>query len=368
MRRSVPSGQQTPAAFIRTFRRRSLLVSALRIAFLAALVNEGLRWMAVGAREWLGAPVPVLSTGPLFFLTACIFTFRRFSLTAAAARADKVLSFQDRLTSLMDFSRRRDIPRFIVHAQAGEVAAALKGVSPEKARPIPLILLAGPLLLCFSVFYPNLMNMAPYIPPVEWTLTWRQAGLQPGTSPEESSPVPAGHSIPGKTEPESSAERTPSGTDGASPPAERSRDAVSLEGASSGPGIGEGGGREHTRTGAHREGSMGPKGELFSQRVGESLSPVVNPLYSSRPVRREEREKKLEGAMSFRIFPEAAAGKDGSTGRASTESRPNRIIVNFDEIPEQYRPIVEKYFVLLGQEETSRESPDQANTGHGVER
>jgi hypothetical protein len=72
--------------------------------------------------------------------------------------------------------------------------------------------------------------------------------------------------------------------------------------------------------------------------------------------------------MSFRIFPEAVTGKDGSTGRASAESRPNRIIVDFDEIPEQYRPIVEEYFVLLGQEEPSRESPTRQMPGTGVER
>jgi multidrug efflux pump subunit AcrA (membrane-fusion protein) len=156
-----PAGQSAPKAFIQAFRRRSLLVSFLGLCYLAALVNEGVRWLAIGLNVWLGADLPVFSVGPFFLVLAFLYALRRWSLTAAAEKADRALDFRDRLTSLADFEGRRDVPASMARAQSEETAAALTGISPARVRPVPVLLCAGPLVLTLSAFYPNLMTLLP---------------------------------------------------------------------------------------------------------------------------------------------------------------------------------------------------------------
>jgi len=336
----------SPTAFIQTFRRRSLLVAALKLAFVAALVNEGVRWLAVAARAWLDVPAPVLQTGPFFFVVAFATTCYRWSLPTTASRADHALDFRDRLTSLVDFSRRDDIPEPIVRAQAEEVAAALKKVLPARVRPVPFVLYGGPLLLLLSFSYPYLQSSGPVRFGVERYLADRVSfdrsgprdtrthGENHGSSlerPHRDSPVPA----PPHQEEVSSKEKIA----GPLPGLDSSQDKKErAQGKKAGP----------PKTDIDRS------SPVESKRQGERLSKVVDPLYSAGSGNIDEPRELPDGSMVFSLLPKLTGG-NRTASNISRTTDPGRVVVDFEEIPEEYRVIVERYYVLLaGAEEDGR--------------
>ena len=59
-----------PADFVRQVRRRSLWRGALALAVPAALLNEAVRWAAVGGALLLRRKIPVLDVGAFLAWTA----------------------------------------------------------------------------------------------------------------------------------------------------------------------------------------------------------------------------------------------------------------------------------------------------------
>jgi hypothetical protein len=58
--------------------------------------------------------------------------------------------------------------------------------------------------------------------------------------------------------------------------------------------------------------------------------------------------------MAFRLLPEVDAGSGEGGDGESSGSLPARVRVDFDDIPEQYRFLVKRYFAFLGGQETNR--------------
>jgi len=337
--------KQAPKTFIQAFRRRSLLVSFLSLSFLAALANEGIRWLMILLNRWLGYDLPVFSIGPFFLVMAFLYTLRRWSLTAAAERADRALDFRDRLTSFVDIEGRRDVPAPIVRAQTEETAGALTGISLSRARPVPVLLCAGPLVLALSVFYPNLMKLAP--PGLQVTQHTNDVRHDPA-DPEgpDSSGELSEPDLDSQPAPEDEVPETPPEEDAARPEGD---DTPSL----AGPPLGTpGGATPEDRSRPHSVPEQ-PSG-LESTRTGEELSRVVDPLFSPREEDLPAAEELPAGSMAFRLLPEVAAGDGEGGGGESPGSLPARVQIDFDDIPEQYRFLVKRYFAFLGGRETDR--------------
>jgi hypothetical protein len=82
--------------------------------------------------------------------------------------------------------------------------------------------------------------------------------------------------------------------------------------------------------------------------VGTSLTKVVDPLYTGGKTPAAA-PKQPTGSFSFRLLPKAIEG--AGTGEGKGESTlPERVTVDFDALPEQYRPLVRTYFELLARE------------------
>jgi hypothetical protein len=87
--------------------------------------------------------------------------------------------------------------------------------------------------------------------------------------------------------------------------------------------------------------------------VGTSLARVVDPVYnpgksSGSPALTPS------GTFSFRLLPKRAR-KGAGPGEAPGETTvPERVTVNFDAIPEQYRTVVRTYFDLLARSSAER--------------
>jgi hypothetical protein len=345
MSRPVLSEYQSPADFLKAFRKRTLLRSALQLTFLATMINEAIRWLAVGARTWPGITLPVINTGPIFFLIALALTFRRWSPAQAAARADGLLDFQDRLTSFVDFARRADIPAPMVRAQAGEAAAALKGISPKQARPIHPMFYAGPLLFALSLYYPYLIPSGPVMFRVaRHTIersSFQEAGTDGGAAPREKEDSPAHH-------PQPDIPLLPAPADAPDPPVTKPAPPL--------PGL-EASRKEDDLP--PRKPAAPPKSEidetspLVSQRRGDRLSRVVDPVYSAVGDEPPEKPELPGGSMVFRLLPETAGGGGINGENMAGERGPVKVVVDFATLPVEYRVIVESYFTLLGDEDST---------------
>ena len=147
-----------PGKFVRDFRRLSILGRLLLLCLPAALINEGVRWGTALINTQAGTDLPYINAGPYFLAVALFVYFRRVSGIRAAALADRLLSFRDRLTSYMDFSDRRDIPGDVVSSQKREVAARLAGVNLRTLVPVRVLHFAAPVLLAVSVSYPTVFD------------------------------------------------------------------------------------------------------------------------------------------------------------------------------------------------------------------
>jgi hypothetical protein len=343
--------------FLGGVRRRSVALSLLAGAFVATAVNEIFRWTAIGGFLFWKLRVPVLDIGPLLFLILVPYLLRRWTPAASARLADARLGLDDRLASFVDFRGRGDVPAEVRAAQEQDTERALAGMPPAAAVPIRGWLAAGPLLLAASIAYPY------FIFTTTETVTMRMtrllfegvriagdgapSGLQtarneqrPGESVGEKERG-GGKSVEGGNEGE---RKEPEAVK--APAAEESPGKQQGEGEKSGQPAEEAGQRA-------REPSREPPGDgkgvepeqLVSERVGARLADVVDPVYAPSASARPQ-EAAAGGTIEIDLVPRGRSGR----GRGDAPGRtvaPERVAVNLDALPEQYRPLVKAYFELL---------------------
>lgn len=349
------SGHQSPADFLKALRKRTLLRSALRLTFLATFINEALRWLAIGARIWPGITLPIISTGPIFFLIALVLTFRRWSPARAAARADGVLNFHDRLTSFVDFARRADIPAPMARAQAGEAAAALRGISPKQARPIHPMLYTGPIIFALALYYPYLITSGPVMfrvarYPLEHT-SFQDVESTGKNAPRENESRPVRHPPPDTPLRPAPAETPAPPVIVPAPP---------LPGLVASQNIEE---PPPRKSAAPPQSEIDDTSPIVSKRRGDRLSQVVDPVYSAAWDALLEKPELPGGSMVFRLLPEAVGGVGKEGANTSGERGPVKVVVDFAAFPEEYRVIVKNYFTLLGNENSPEGAPANDSPG-----
>jgi hypothetical protein len=335
--------EQTVLSFVDAVRRRAFARLLLRGALFAALVNETARWLAVGAIALAGWEIPVVDLGPLFLLAVVPFAWRRMSREASAALADAALGFRDRLLSFLDFRRRADLPAAVRAAQAAEVATALAGSRPSAAVPIRARSYAGPLLLAASLAYPLLFLAAPDTTTVRVVqrMTPGGGGIRPGLGLKiVLLPPPPPPGKPAQTPPDAGQKKAEE-----KPP--------ETSGGGKGPAAEAGGETAGTQPPPSRrpppERKEEQESQIASQRVGAELSKVVDPVYN--PASRDgaaDRETPA-GSLAFHLLPKASKRGASPADSSVEQVAPERVVVDFDALPERYRPLVKAYFLLLSQ-------------------
>lgn len=336
-RREGMGAKREPGAFLALFRQRSLAREALRLSFAAVLVGEAARWLTVAINARYRLRLPVLSIAP-FFLAALVLGVRsRWSPRVTAHRADRALALRDRLTSFVDFSSRSDVPAAFREAQARETAGAIARHLPLRVPRLPWYLALGPVLLVASTIYPLLSGGGPprdgtqvtgrHYPEAPFTDEDKPADGSPGQDKE---PLPEPPGTTGdqqaddqKKEPSTADPRLPALPEG---------DPRTLK-------EGDPARRPVTDT---RQQEASP---LQSFQQGQRLSRVVD----LRPGKPAAARAVPRSGSTFRLFP--SSDKKGAEGRAGASgSSPGEISVDLSSVPERYRPLVERYFQLLGEE------------------
>lgn len=347
-------GERELLSFIRRARRRNRIVGLLAGSAAAAVLNEACRWGSIGVNIWAKARVlPVLDVGP-FFLAALLFVLRgRWRLPAVALRTDARLGLRDRLASFLDFRERDDVPADLRRAQAEESAAALAGVAIGVAAPIRPWLAAGPALLAISLLYPLFLAGAPETPvvrlvrriaPVMTARNDAPGGGQSADSPD-SQPRPDGPAkrrIDGKHAGDPSERDTPRDAHrGLEPETEPGRKLVDGSTAKEMPGD-----RKPPAQVPQQDGPLKEPEQIDSERVGTSLAKVVDPLFNP-GTGAATPAPAPSGSFSYRLLPKAERDGAGGASRAVDTAYPERVTVDFDALPEQYRSLVRTYFELL---------------------
>lgn len=339
---------------LRAARGRSILAATLGTAFAAAALNETARWASVGFVALTRREIPIFDLGPLFLLAVYPLLRRRWSLAATARRADALGGLRDRLVSFVDFSGRADIPARVREAQAREAARAAGALPLATLAPLPARLAAGPLLLLASVLYPFLFlaGTGPETATVRVAQRMLPGAFRQPRAPAVFDPAaPPDGSRPRDREPKGAA-RT---GDDARP--ERRPEPAAKQGAQATPG-------EHAAL-PHPERARPPRArpearpereqpsQIVSERVGAGLAKLVDPVYD--PERRAaEPAPSPAGAFAFRLLPKKTRAGSGAGDAATETAHPERVTVDFDALPEQYRALVRAYFQQL---ESRREAP-----------
>lgn len=363
--RAVAGSEGAVLSFLGSVRRRAFWMALLGAALGAALVNEGARWVAIAAILWGGLEIPVVDLGPFALLGFALALRHRWSTPAAARRADGRLGLHDRLVSFLDFRARADLEGDQRRAQADETARALAGADPRAVVPLRKRLLAGPLLLAASMLYPLFFPSAP-----ETTTTQLVQRIAPSVSVRDAGLTaadggPAAARAPGQ-------EESSPGETGDEPPPDAAEPASVLEPETPPPTP-----EQLAAAEAHRRENEGRRqgaskvpftddspANVYSERVGTELAEVVEPLFRGGDAP-EAPAPELTGSFAFHLLPkgllEGAAAGDGIRG----EAEPTEVVVDFDSLPEQYRPVVRAYFELLalragsrgGERSTNRKEP-----------
>lgn len=335
-----PAGHEPAILFLRAFRRRSLLAAALRLCFFAALANEAVRWLAVGSNFLFDTSLTVVSVGPAVFALTMAVTLIRWSTAAAARRADRALALKDRLVSYLDFSRRSEVPEAVVRAQKAETEAALAAESPKRAVPVRFVHFGAPLLLVLSLLWPSFLSGSPGAPPAIFhpglRVSQRPDGA-PAPPPEGSHPPP--HGLSGRTGEEPGGREEPGEVtvrEKIGPPL------AALDSAHEEPQAA--GNNRAPKSDVEREGPVN------SNPVGDRLSSVVDPLYAPGAEGDTPAPDLPGGSMTFPLLPETAGSGGGPGSPTAAGSGAAGVVVDFDSLPEKYRIIVERYFLLLAGE------------------
>ncbi len=351
---SGDAARSTPGGFLRAFRRRSLLIVTLRLALLAAVANEAVRWASLLSNILLGTQIPFLNIGPFLLLTTALFAARKWTWAGTASAADRALRFSDRLLSWVDFSSRPELPAAVVRAQEDEVSSSLSGVRIGALLPLNPLLLGAPLLLFGSVFYPNLFKSEPFVPNMFQTAT---VGPPPSPSPREAPSSAPGDQEPpgihgsGTLHPAREAAEAEAGAESGTPPQAETPVAAGDPAKEQGEGA-------TRRPPAVLESDL-EEGPLVSKTVGSELSPVVDPLFNPSGPTADATPELPGGTISFRLIPRAASGEGGGEGNSSAEAPAGNVVINLDDVPERYRSIVMGYFALLAEGSQGGPSPEQ---------
>jgi len=351
-----------PGLFLQRLRRRLILRGTLFAALFAAILNESVRWGAIGVSTWLQRALPVLDVGPLFLLAAVPILQRRWNLETAALRADRALLLNDRLTSFVAFGRQVGIAAEIRVAQAGETARALAGTTVGMVAPLQPWLAAGPLLLAASLLYPLFLPIPAETTAVQLARILVPGRFEPGDTPLQErtafNATGAGGNLPTRRTPPAAAEKSHAKPGEAGPrDGEKTR---SQETAPSQPGPSSGSGGQ---AGADRPPRAIPEGDrggakeperIASERVGSGLARVVDPLFTPGPGAAPPAPPPV-GTFSFHLLPKSARGRgDGQGDRPNESAVPERVTVDFDAVPEHYRAVVRAYFELLSRDAEQR--------------
>jgi hypothetical protein len=347
-------GERDLWAFLSGVRRRSQIAGLLAGCAVAAVLNETCRWGSVSVNIWANRRVlPVLDVGP-FFLAALPFVLRaRWRLPAIALRTDARLGLCDRLASFLDFRERDDVPARLREAQAAESARAIAGIPIGAAAPLRPWLAAGPALLALSLLYPLFLPNGPetsivllvrQIAPGTTTLN-DAPGVRQGPGTPDSPPRP-----PGAKEGSGPERAAGGGTDRDTRPS-APRTPPLQEDAKSGLADGDAArqAREERKPPAPDPRQGGPVQEpehIESERVGTSLAKVVEPLFNPGAAAPAPAPAP-SGSFAYHLLPKTVRGGPGGASRAGDAQIPERVTVDFDALPEQYRSLVRTYFELL---------------------
>lgn len=326
------------------------MASVLLAAFLATAINEIFRWAAIAAITLAGRLVPVLDIGPVFLAILVPFLFRRSGPALAAKRADACLGLNNRLASFVDFAGRSDVPPEVRNAQARETERALAGRRPAAAAPIGGWLVVGPLLLVASLAYPIFFFTSTETVTMQ---VLRQLGV--GAHVAGDAGQEAGHNSPaGEGQSDAAGENGKADDQAASDQARvesqtaRQQDpaaAASVDGtAEKTPDPDRKADAAAARPPAdHLEGRE--PGTLVSERVGSRLARVVDPLFAPENGSRQQ-PAAAAGTISIDLVPKGRTGR-GARAAPGQAELPERVLVDLDTLPEQYRPLVKTYFELL---------------------
>ncbi|HWR98126.1 MAG TPA: hypothetical protein VN317_06855 [Candidatus Methanoperedens sp.] len=339
----------TIESYLRALRRRGLAAGLLAGAGAAALLNEAVRWASVGYVALSGRQIPIVDVGPFLLLALYPLLRRRWSRAAAAREGDARGKLSDRLVSYVDFGGRADVPAPLRRAQAAETAGAIAAVPAAVIARLSPWLAAGPALLIASLLYPFVL--------FEETETATQVvvhrvvprgGRQ--AAPAGSEPAggaaaargPAAGARPGQdappaegAKPRAAGETAPQAREGR-PPSPGDRPG-SRPGAEAPPPRRRPGGDEH---------ALEQPRQIDSQRVGTALAKLVDPVYNPAAGSRGAAPPPA-GSFAFRLLPKRRAAGAGAGRSAAQGEATERVTVDFDALPEQYRPLVRTYFELL---------------------
>ncbi len=343
----------TVIAFLRAVRRRSALSDILVAAGVAAIINEICRWAMILVLVAMKRVFAALDLGPLIFVILSVVAIRRWSPAAAARRVDTRLHLYDRLTSYLDFAGRADIPGEVRGAQARETGRALEGVRPARVAPLRAWLAAGPLLLAASLIYPYFFFTETS---TTTTLLMRRIGTGGGRGggPQTDAGSPAAPGRPpaaGKSAvtPQPGADKKPDRREETAARTEPEPGQATAAKPVDGP-KGEGplpAPQDETpdkRTPGH--GKAVEPDQLVSERVGRALAKVVDPVYN--PGGDQPQPATATGSVSINLVPRSRPGRGG--GVPGEGAAAQRLTVDLDALPEEYRPLVKTYFELLAAE------------------
>lgn len=335
-------------AFLRAVGRRAATSDILVAAGAAAVINEVFRWGTIGVLVAMRRVTPTLDVGPIIFAVLAVAAIRRWGPMAAARRSDMQLGLSDRLTSFLDFKGRDDVPGEMRGAQARETERALDGVRPASVVPIRFWLAAGPLLLAASLIYPTFlftetetttMRLLNRIGPASDLGGGEQPvagipdqGQRPETAREDTGPPQPGSEVtPDKRE--AALTQAEPGPASAAKPVDGPRGEGPLPAPQD----------EMADRRSPDHGNAVEPGQLVSERVGQALVRVVDPVY--RPEGEKAQPPGATGSVSINLVPQSRPGRKGNTPGEGPAAE--RVTVDLDALPEEYRPLVKTYFELL---------------------
>lgn len=336
--------------FLRAVGRRSAISDILVAAGAAAVINEVFRWGTIGVLVAMRRVTPTLDVGPIIFAVLAVAAMRRWGPAAAARRADARLGLSDRLTSFLDFTGRADVPGEVREAQARETERALAGARPARVAPIRGWLAAGPLLLAATLIYPNFLFTETETTTMQLlrrigsgndlgggeqpVASVTDEGKRPESAGESSRPPQPGSEVaPDKPEGVITKAEPEPGPAGAAKPL----DAPKGEGPLPAP---------QDETAERRSpdhGNAVEPDQLVSERVGHALAKVVDPIY--RPGGEKPQPPEATGSVSINLVPHSRPGRKGNVPGEGPAAQ--RVTVDLDALPEEYRPLVKTYFELL---------------------
>lgn len=335
-----PGPEEVLERRLRAFRGRNLWRFGLGLCFAAALCNEGYRWGSIVVGAWLGLEFPQLNVGPYFLAAAFLLVRRRWSPGHTAARADAADRFLDRFVSYREFARRPQLAAAIREAQAQEAVRALAGVPPWGPHPARTLLLAGPLLLAVSMLYP-MLAVTPLSGP-SLRGPGGRTGYRLGDGPDATKTLPPSHLETRPVEDRQAQNKAPEPPrpDGGDERQKPPRPDAAAEKRLPGPGEKTG-----PADGTSPANLMSPR----TERVSAQEPKIVDPVFSPAEAAAAKPKPQIRGSVGYRLLPANRAGDAGGGSAGAGEAGRGTLVIDYDAVPEEYRPLVRGYFDRLAQ-------------------